>query len=224
MRVEDVVEQIGGALVARRVQPGVPGRWLEITTLVPGSLITGSQTRVRIVAEQAGAVTTAYLPYYHWAFQGNYSAPASPGTPPVAFFGERGTIRLRQITLEYAPARADTPGSVTVRATWEGPAEDAGDGVVFVHLYNTNNLDAEPVAQVVTRPGDGALPPANWLPGPFEDRYEVSLPKDLSPGEYVVALGMFEARTGERYPVTGEGAGSDRRLFIGTITVEETAE
>jgi hypothetical protein len=99
-----------------------------------------------------------------------------------------------------------------------------GDGVVFVHLYNTDNLDTEPVAQVVTRPGGGVLPPTNWLPGLLVDRYTVSLPEGLQPGTYAVALGLFDARTGERYPVEGQGAGTDRRLFIGTITVEETAQ
>jgi hypothetical protein len=40
----------------------------------------------------------------------------------------------------------------------------------------------------------------------------------------VVALGMFEARSGVRYPVTGVSAGPDRRLFIGEIVVEETEQ
>lgn len=214
---------VNGVLMARRVQPGVPGRWLEIATLVSGSLITGSHTRVRIVAD-AGGKDTAYLPYYHWAFQGHFAQPALPDAPPVATFGDTGGIRLRQVRAEYQPARPDVPGQVTVYATWEGPAADTGDGVVFVHLYNTDNLDTDPVAQVVTRPGAGVLPPANWLPGTIEDAYTVTLPEGLLPGAYTIALGMFEAQTGERYPVAGEGAGSDRRLFIGTITVEEIAE
>ena len=211
---------VNGGLVARRVQPAVPGRWLEIVTLVPGAEITGEWTHVRIVADvdETGA---AYLPYYHWAFQGHFATSALPDTPPVATFGDEGTIRLREVALEYEAPRPGTPGQVTVHATWEGPAVDIGDGVVFVHLYNTDNLETEPVAQVVTRPGAGVLPPANWLPGLLEDRYTVSLPEELRPGTYAVALGLFDARTGERYSVHGQGAGTDRRLFIGTITVEE---
>lgn len=213
---------VNGELVARRVQPAVPGRWLELVTLVPGAQITGTRTRVRLVAD-AGA-GAAYLPYYHWAFQGNFVTPSLPDSPVVATFGQRGTIRLREVTVEYTAATQDVPGQVTVQAIWQGPADDTGDGVVFVHLYNTDNLDTEPLAQVITRPGGGVLPPANWLPGLLADSYTVSLPQGLEPGTYTVALGLFDAQTGERYPVSGRGAEADRRLFIGTITVEEIGE
>lgn len=213
---------VNGELVARRVQPAVPGRWLEIVTLVPGAQVTGTRTRVRLMADvEAGA---AYLPYYHWAFQGDFVISALPDSPPMATFGEGGTIRLREVAVEYMAAAQDVPGQVTVHVIWQGPADDTGDGVVFVHLYNTDNLETEPVAQVVTRPGAGVLPPANWLPGLLADSYTVLLPQGLKPGIYTVALGLFDARTGERYPVSGQGAGADRRLFIGTITVEEIDE
>jgi len=214
---------VNGELLARRVQPAVPGRWLEIVTLVPGEKVTGAHTRVRIVAD-AGEADAVYLPYYHWAFQGAFSMPPASDAPPVATFGNGGTVRLLGVALEYEAARPGSAGQVTVRATWEGPAADVGDAVVFVHLYNTDNLDTEPVAQTVTRPGGGVLPPANWLPGSLVDRYTVPLPEGLEPGTYAVALGLFDARTGERYPVAGQRAGTDRRLFIGTITVEETVE
>ncbi len=214
---------VNGELMARRVQPGVPGRWLEIVTLVPGERLSGAHTRVRIVAD-VGETDVAYLPYYHWAFQGHFAMPPASDAPPVATFGDGGTVRLLEVALEYEASRPGAAGRVTVQATWQGPAADIGDGVVFVHLYNTDNLDTEPVAQVVSRPGGGVLPPANWLPGPLVDRYTVPLSGGLEPGTYAIALGLFDARTGERYPVEGQGAGTDRRLFIGTITVEETAE
>ncbi|GAB4412700.1 MAG: hypothetical protein Kow00106_07410 [Anaerolineae bacterium] len=214
---------VNGELMAWRVQPAVPGRWLEIVTLVPGEKISGAQSQVRIVAD-TGQTDAAYLPYYHWAFQGHFVVPTLPDSPPVATFGEQGTIRVREVTLEYTPAGYEGAGQVTVHVTWQGPADDTGDGVAFVHLYNTDNLDTEPLAQVTARPGGGVLPPANWLPGLLSDSYTVSLPQGLKPGTYTVALGLFDARTGERYAVRGQAAGTDRRLFIGTITVEEMGE
>jgi hypothetical protein len=89
-------------------------------------------------------------------------------------------------------------------------------------LYN--DIHAEPVTQVVDRPAGGVLPPGNWLPGLIQDTYRVDLPTDLPPGTYQVAVGLYNAQTGERYVVVGEGADPDRRLFIGEITVEESAQ
>ncbi|MEW6579647.1 MAG: hypothetical protein AB1435_10685 [Chloroflexota bacterium] len=215
---------VDGVRVAERVQPAVPGRWVEIVTWVPAAQITGTRTRVRIEADVYDSRADAYSPYYHWAYQGAFSPDVASDGQPVAVFGDDGAVRLREVTLHYTPLADGAGGQVAVRAVWQGPAPGAGDGVIFVHLYNSERVDTEPVAQVVTRPGGGALPPANWLPGTLTDTYTVMLPEDLPPGTYVVALGMFEARTGVRYPVTGAGAGPDRRLFIGEIVVEETAQ
>ncbi|MCZ7539148.1 MAG: hypothetical protein M5U29_04365 [Anaerolineae bacterium] len=215
---------VNGVRVAQRAQPAVPGRWVEIVTWVPAAQITGTRTRVRIEADVYDSRTDAYSPYYHWAYQGAFQRQEASEGQPVAVFGEDGTVRLLEVALTYAPPVDGAGGQVAVRAVWQGPAPGAGDGVIFVHLYNKGRLDAEPVAQVVTRPGGGTLPPANWLPGTLTDTYTVPLPADLPPGGYVVALGMFEARTGVRYPVTGAGAGPDRRLFVGEIVVEETEQ
>jgi hypothetical protein len=89
-------------------------------------------------------------------------------------------------------------------------------------LYNQDNIHTEPVAQMVLRPGGGALPPANWLPGVvIEDTYSLPLPDDLPPGTYLVAVGLFDNQIGERYPVSGEEMIDDRRLFIGEISIGE---
>jgi hypothetical protein len=106
--------------------------------------------------------------------------------------------------------------------TWLGPAPGTGDGVVFVHLYNRSNVNTEPLAQVVSRPEGGVLPPGNWLPGVIHDVYAVPLPDDLPPGTYVVAVGLYDARTGERYAVSGDGADASGRLFVGEIALKES--
>ncbi len=215
---------VNGKRVAQRVQPGVPGRWVEVATWVPGSLITSEKTRVWINVTGSGEASDAYLPYYHWAYQGAFVAEAPDDGVPVASFGDGGTVRLLDVALDYSPPGDGGRGEVTVSATWQGPAPDAGDGIVFIHLYNNDNIDSEPVAQIVMRPGKGVLPPGNWLPGKIRDVFTLTLPEDIAPGVYDVALGLYDARTGERYPVTGDGAGPDRRLFLGEITVEEMVE
>ncbi|MBN1680635.1 MAG: hypothetical protein JW966_10110 [Anaerolineae bacterium] len=202
---------VNGQQAAQRVQPEVPGRWIEVATLVPAAQITGTETRIRIEAQVTNPAQDAYMPYSHWAYQGVFDVSSS-GETPVATFGPDGAVRLMSVDL------SQQPGQLDVSLTWAGPAPGTGDGVVFVHLYD--NIDIEPVAQVVTRPAGGVLPPGNWLLVTFEDNYTLVLPDDLAAGTYQVALGIFDAQTGARYDVTGERAGPDRRLFIGEITVE----
>jgi hypothetical protein len=198
----------------QRVQPEMPGRWIEVITLVPADHITSSHMKIRIEPE-SDSPDQVYLPYTHWAFQGRYTWPETASNEALAQFGADGQVQLLNYAIDQEP------GQVRVRLNWLGPAPNTGDGIVFIHLYNQTNLDAEPAAQVVLRPAGGGLPPANWLPGVIYDEYIVPLPDDLPPGKYVAAVGLFDARSGERYPVTGQGAGSDRRLFIGEIHIEE---
>ncbi len=199
---------VGDERLADRVQPAVPGRWLEVVTLIEGQHITNRETRIRVEVQGAPGV---YSPYYHWAYQGDFTL--GEAQEPVARFGQSVGLVSHEINLER--------GRVDVTLTWAGPAPDSGDGVVFVHLYNQDNIHTEPVAQAVERPGGGALPPGNWLPGEIvRDTY--TLPGDLPPGTYEVAVGIFDARTGERYPVRSDSLRvDDNRLFIGKITIQE---
>jgi hypothetical protein len=196
---------------ADRVQPSVPGRWLEVVTLIQGDDIQHSTTRIRIEAQAANGL---YMPFYHWAYQGDFAPDTIPPIEPIAFWGEERAVRLLSYEI------ASTPTQIDVTLTWAGSA--TGDGIVFIHLYNQDNIHTEPTAQVVERPGGGALPPGNWLPGvTIRDTYTVPLPDDLPSGTYVVAVGIFDAVTGERYPVSGAETIDDHRLFVGEIIVEE---
>jgi hypothetical protein len=199
---------VNGRQVAQRIQPSIPGQWIEVVTWIPGDQITGSETIIRIEPQIMDDSLDAYMPYYHWAYQGRFTPTAEPDHAPAAIFGEN--VRL----VDYAVSQQ--PGQIEVVLNWSGSA--SGDGVVFVHLYN--DINAPPVRQVVSRPMGGVLPPGNWLPGRIEDAYTLTLPDDLPPGIYSLAIGLFDARSGARYPVSGEGANVDR-LFIGKITIEE---
>ena len=212
---------VNGEPVATRVQPEISGHWVEIVTLVEGARIIGEQTRVRIEAQIRDAAREAYMPYTHWAYQGTFRR-ALPETEPLARFGAQGQMRLLAATLDYTPPRPKAEGQLTVTLRWEGPAPQTGDGVIFIHLYNKGRTHVEPLLQQVARPAGGVYPPENWLPQTFVDTYTLPLPSDLPSGEYVVALGAFEARSGARYPVQAETLPTDDgRLFIGAITVEE---
>jgi hypothetical protein len=86
---------------------------------------------------------------------------------------------------------------------------------VFVHLLDAKGEvaaghDGEPVS--------GARPTTGWVPGEFvSDRHDLSLPADLTPGEYVVEVGMYDAGAPDlpRLQVLGEDghAATDRVIF-----------
>lgn len=111
--------------------------------------------------------------------------------------------RTAQIDLEWQIKADADPASL-------------GDAKLFVHLYDQNDRFIEGV-QIDQRPGNGVLPPANWLPGILRESYTLALPESVAPGTYRVAIGLYDPQTQERMPVAGEGVGSDRRLFIGTV-------
>jgi hypothetical protein len=60
-----------------------------------------------------------------------------------------------------------------------------------------------------------------WLPDCLlRDRYELVLPENTSVGEYVLEVGMYRWDTGERLPVSGDGADPEaRRILLGTVRV-----
>ena len=204
---------VNGEPVTPRVQPDVPGRWLEVVHLIPGELITGTETHVQIKPEISDPAQDAYMPYYHWAYQGTYSAQLPEDIDALATFGPDGQVTLLDATI------TQQAGAIRASLEWLGPAPDTGDGIVFVHLVD--DFDAAPAAQIVERPAGGVLPPANWLPGVIEDVHTVALPSDLPAGTYQVAVGLYDARSGERYPVQGENATGDGRLMIGEIVIGE---
>lgn len=213
---------VDGQVVAARVQPAVPGRWVEIVTLIPAERLRGKTARITI--RVAGAVQP-YLPYAHWVYQGRYAPRQVPDASPIALFGADPAFELLDLQTAQTPAR------VEITATWYMPEQrnvpSGGaipDGVLFVHLYNRDQLGVEPLAQVVMRPGDGAWPPANWLPGVRQDALTLPLPPDLPPGRYVLALGFYDHRSGARLPVTAHSlVVDDGRLLIGEIVVEESS-
>ncbi|MBN1286452.1 MAG: hypothetical protein JXB47_13720 [Anaerolineae bacterium] len=121
--------------------------------------------------------------------EAGHVAPAAPGDPgAVAVFGAAArldavnwTLSGSQLALALDWTALDTPGR---------------DWTVFVHVYG--EADA-PLAQHDGYPLLGLLPLWAWTPGEqIHDLRYVDLPPDLAPGAYRVALGVYDANTGER--------------------------
>jgi hypothetical protein len=154
------------------------------------------------------------MPYYHWFYQGTYhpdNAVTLPG--PTATFGQSIQLAGRRLSYDAETRR------VKLDAAWRLTGETPLDAKLFLHLYDTDGKLRED-AQLDRRPGDGALPPANWLPGTLRETYTLDVPDSVPPGRYRVAIGLYDPVTATRLPVSGEGSDQDRRLFIGDVEVK----
>lgn len=194
-----------GVRVATRIVPALPGGWLEIPALIPAAQV-GETVAIRIAPETPGMV---YQPYAHWAYQGNpFAAQPAPGAP-VALWQD-GAIQLGEPLISAALAD-DGRTLIEVRLPWWTDGRATGDAVVFVHMLGS---DGGIAAQTDVRPGGGGLPPGNWLPTGFSDTITLDA-TDLAPGEYELAVGLYDPVTLAPLPAnTGDAAG---RVFIGPV-------
>lgn len=189
-------------LIASRVIPDVPGRWIEVPTLLPNDL--EGTVQLRLVPEISNGV---YAPYHHWLYR--QQIDIRPNQPLYADFPDGGfslainridyQTKLRRLTMEFA---------------WLNQGAAQGDYRLFVHLYGDPNQ--APLIQVDQYPGGGALPPGNWLQGTIRDTITLDLSR-LSAGNYRLALGLYNPYTGERLmSPSGDDVG---RLFIQDVIV-----
>ena len=111
---------------------------------------------------------------------------------------------------------------LTLELDWYSDGNAQGDYKVFVHLYD--DVDSPPVAQTDMYPGNGILPPGNWLPGTISDTIMVDL-IDIPAGTYRLAIGFYNPSTFDR--LLPDTARSDLlvdevglRLFVGEVEIE----
>ncbi len=197
-----------GEFVGTRWIPANPGQWLEVTTCIPAKIAEKSQdntVKIRIVPHVPGGY---YMPYYHWIY--GCPKPESAPTNPINIF-QNGAIQLGSTELFYKPDVA----KLDVNFEWYTDGSAKGDYKVFVHLYD--DVNKSPVAQTDMRPGNGTLPPGNWLPGVLRDTITVDL-AGIPLGKYKVAIGMYDPVTFERLQPTG--GDEQGRLFIGEVEIK----
>jgi hypothetical protein len=146
-----------------------------------------------------------------------YSTSASPleEHPVEATFADQ--MALTSCAFEPGPSAA--AGVLHVSLSWRSLASTEGDYTVFVHLIDEGERvwaqhDGEPV-------GD-SRPTSSWQPGEeITDHHGLALPADLPPGEYSLAVGLYDAASGERVPViTGEGAVPSDRVLVGPVLID----
>lgn len=132
---------------------------------------------------------------------------------PVGRIG--GKVGLASAPVEPLPARAGD--KVTVRLSWQ-----VGEGLetgytAFVHLLAPG---PRLVAQKDSPPLAGRFPTTFWLPGDvLADTYEIALPPDLAPGEYEVAVGLYDPATGKRLATVDAAGKPGDHLILPTKVV-----
>jgi 4-amino-4-deoxy-L-arabinose transferase-like glycosyltransferase len=147
-----------------------------------------------------------------------------PGFTAPMDIGERYEVNLGdKITmLGYdLDATPVSPGeSVRVTVYWQARQKMETSYKVFVHLYDERG---QIVAQRDRLPGLGVRPTMGWEEGEIlADRYAVPLSADTPAGVYLLAVGFYDERTGERLAAYGpDGARLDQdRIFLGQVKVE----
>ena len=196
-------------LIGTRVIPALPGAWLEVGTLIPAILVTDT-TQIRILPHVSGD----YMPYYHWAYQGESYQPVTDSGDSLASF-ESGAIRLMQPELKDTE-RESGERWLDIALPWQTDGSAQGDYKIFIHILSAEGSN---VAQADVRPGQGALPPGNWLPGGFRDTIRVNL-SAVPKGQYRVVMGLYDPITQDRLQPTGANVDQDRRVLLGEIEVK----
>jgi hypothetical protein len=217
-------QQAGGVIVQANGQevglwryPEVAGQWLETVYPIPAHYLTTPVTHLTLTVSEAWP-TLYYAPYYFWFFQGDgLPSPPTMDQPVTAIFGNEQQLHLRG--WEAETRRRYAPGEqIPLTLFWEAARQSDSDARLFVHLYNAQG---ELVAQVDGWPYLDTLPPYNWLVGEIiVDFRMLPLPNDLPPGQYEVAVGLYEA-TGRLPIFAAEMRQTEDRLFLFDVEIGE---
>lgn len=136
------------------------------------------------------------------------------GDPSAAPINDaNGWIRLRGYALTPT---AHPGGHILLTLLWQSLQPVDKDYQVFVHLLNDRG------EKVLQRDGQPVLwmrPTSTWRPGDeIVDRYGLLLPPTLATGSYTLAVGLYDAVTGQRLAVSA--GPTDFAIELGPIEVE----
>lgn len=122
-------------------------------------------------------------------------------------------IDLRGYDVQPTPLQA---GAILyLQLHWVVTAPPSADWTVFTHVLSRNSSgNVTVVAGHDSPPGNGSLPTSRWQPGwRILDEYQIALPADLVPGDYELAIGLYQPG-GAQLPTMAGGVG------LGKIHIE----
>ncbi|MBX3012464.1 MAG: hypothetical protein KF832_13195 [Caldilineaceae bacterium] len=125
---------------------------------------------------------------------------------------QEGWIRLQGYGY---PPEVQVGGEIALVLRWQSLRTVNQDYHVFVHLLDSRG---EKIAQRDGQPVQWTRPISSWQPGEeLLDHYGFLLPTDTIPGEYHIAIGLYDPVSGQRLAVSA-GAG-DFATELGPIRV-----
>ncbi len=146
------------------------------------------------------------------SWERSFQLPADVA-PLTEQFGE--SIRLVGARLPQTGARGE---SLSVHLYWQTEQSVASPYIAFVHVLDeTGQL----IAQYDSVPGQGQRPVPGWLGGEVvEDRHDVAIPIDVAPGVYCVIVGLYDADSGIRLPVSNSSEKNEDAVYIGHVEIQ----
>jgi hypothetical protein len=146
-----------------------------------------------------------------------YSTAVAPleRQPLEADFADQ--IELVGYAFDEGPLRPTDVLHVTL--SWQALELMEKDYTVFVHLIDE---DERVWAQHDAQPVGGARPTSSWQRGEeIGDNHGLALPPGIPPGEYRLALGLYDTATGQRLSViTDQQAVPGDRVLIGPVVIK----
>lgn len=109
---------------------------------------------------------------------------------------------------DVQPATLKAGEILYLQLHWLVTDAPGADWTVFTHLLQRDtNGNVTLIAGHDSRPGNGSLPTTRWQRGwRVLDEYQIALPGDLAPGDYELAIGLYQPG-GEQLPATAGGVG-----------------
>jgi len=128
-----------------------------------------------------------------------------------------GNIRL--LGYDVDPGSLEPGGEFTVVLHWQALATMDTSYTTFVQLLDENGTLR---AQRDAIPGDGTLPTTGWAPDEVvSDRLTIQLGGEIPAGRYTPVVGIYDAATGQRLPVSGDaGRPAGDYVALEAVTVE----
>jgi hypothetical protein len=156
-------------------------------------------------------------------FVGSVISPAGQmpglpdGTPTDIRFAD--FARVEQVALS-GEVRAG--GDIALDVQWGVSGTTPDNWTQFIHLRGLSDSSGGSVSLADGAPRGGAYPTWAWQPGErLIDRWRLTLPDDLPPGDYALQIGFYRADSGERMPVMQDGTPTaDRAATVLRVQVD----
>jgi hypothetical protein len=195
--------------------PLEPGRyWLAISLFDPAA-----HQRLPLTEGESNSPDTLFVgplkaPLFEEALEEKYA----PLEEEVIF----GDV-ARLLSFEATHVTISAGETISFSLLWEAISTPTFDYTVFVHLLDEND---NIVAGHDTQPVAGRYPTSIWTPGErILDHHMLPTPDSLAPGQYRLAIGLYDQLTGKRLPLNFADNRSDAEgqlILTQPMTVKNT--